>query len=103
MTIRLDRLKLIAATKELLQAEDDLTQLAQGLQAEVPSNWPTPLYDHEARQHFFRVVSENAEAVGWTAWYILLCDESGSKTLIGSVGGCGLPDDEGSIVKRATS
>ena len=96
--IRLDRLELIAATKELLKAEAELPHLAQGLQAEVPNNWPTPLYDNDARQYFLRVVSENAEAVGWTAWYIVLCDESGSKTLIGSVGACGLPDDEGKIV-----
>ena len=98
LTIRLDRLELIAATKELLHAEEDLPRFAQGLQADIPSNWPTPLYDSDARQHFLRIVNENTEAVGWTAWYILLCDEAGSKTLIGSVGACGLPDEDGDIV-----
>ena len=98
LTIRLERLELIAATKELLQAEADRPQLARGLQAEVPSNWPTPLYDNNARQFFLTVVSENSEAVGWTAWYILLPDESGRKILIGGVGACGLPDEEGKIV-----
>jgi len=43
-------------------------------------------------------VSENPEAVGWTAWYILLLGGSGEKTLIGAVGACGLPDDDGTIV-----
>lgn len=98
LTLRLDRLELIAATKELLQAEADLPLLAKCLQAEVPNNWPTPLYDNDARQFFLTVVSENAEAVGWTAWYILLREESGKRTLIGAVGACGLPDEEGKIV-----
>jgi [ribosomal protein S5]-alanine N-acetyltransferase len=58
-----------------------------------------PLYDADARQHFLRVVTENPEAVGWTSWYILLLrNESEKKTLIGSVGACGLPDDDGTIV-----
>ncbi len=97
-TIRLDRLELIAATKELLQAEADHSQLARGLEADVPDNWPTPLYDNDARQFFLTVVSENPVAVGWTAWYILLPDQQGKKTLIGGVGACGLPDEEGKIV-----
>mgnify|MGYP001063159820 CR=1 FL=1 len=98
LTIRLDRLELVAATKQLLQAEDDLRQLTQCLQADVPGNWPMPLYDNDARQHFLRVLSENPESVGWTAWYILLLDDVGPRTLIGSVGACGLPDDSGTIV-----
>lgn len=98
LTIRLDRLELIAATEALLQAEEDVLQLAQRLQAEIPHNWPTPLYDSDARQFFLGVVSENSKAVGWTAWYILLIDQVGKKTLIGAVGACGLPDDEGKIV-----
>jgi RimJ/RimL family protein N-acetyltransferase len=98
LTIRLERLELIAATAELLQAEADHPQLARCLQADVPDNWPTPLYDNDARQFFLTVVSENPNAVGWTAWYILLSDESGRRTVIGGVGACGLPDDDGKIV-----
>jgi RimJ/RimL family protein N-acetyltransferase len=98
LTIRLDRLELVAATRELLQAEDDLRQLTQCLQADVPGNWPMPLYDNDARQHFLRVLCEIPESVGWTAWYILLLDDAGRRTLIGSVGACGLPDDSGIIV-----
>jgi RimJ/RimL family protein N-acetyltransferase/ribosomal protein S18 acetylase RimI-like enzyme len=98
LTIQLARLQLIAATKELLQAEADPTQLARCLQADVPDNWPTPLYDNDARQFFLSVVTEKPEAVGWTTWYILLLDTSGKKTLIGGVGACGLPDEDGKIV-----
>ena len=98
LTIRLDRLELIAATKEMLQAEEDLERLGQHLRADVPANWPTPLYDSDARQHFLRVVNENSEAVGWTAWYVLLLDDTRKRTLTGAVGACGLPDEEGKIV-----
>jgi hypothetical protein len=89
VSIRLNRLELIAATQELLQAEADHLRLARELQAEVPGNWPTPLYDNDARQFFLSVVRENPEAVGWTAWYILLRDPRGKNTLIGGVGACG--------------
>lgn len=98
LSIQTERLNLIAATKELLQAECDHRLLARCLQAVVPENWPTPLYDKDARQFFLTVVSENPDAVGWTTWYILLRGESGEKTLIGGVGACGLPDKEGQIV-----
>jgi len=98
LTLRLNRLELIAATKELLQAEKNLEELGRGLQAEVPDNWPPPLYDNNARQFFLTVVSADAEAVGWTTWYILLPNASGKKTLIGGVGACGLPDEDGKIV-----
>jgi [ribosomal protein S5]-alanine N-acetyltransferase len=98
LSIGMDRLEMIAATKELLQVESDHSQLAQGLQAKIPANWPPPLYDADARRFFLTVVSENPDAVGWTAWYIVLRRESGKKTLIGSVGACGLPDKEDKIV-----
>jgi RimJ/RimL family protein N-acetyltransferase len=98
LKIGLDRLEMVAATKQLLEAEADSSQLARSLQAEVPGNWPTPLYDNDARQYFLRVLSDNPDAVGWTAWYILLLDEAGRKTLIGSMGAGGLPDDNGTIV-----
>lgn len=98
LKIQLDRLEMVAATKQLLEAEADHSQLAQGLQAEVPSNWPTPLYDNDARQFFLRVLTENPNAVGWTAWFIVLPAEANRKTLIGSMGACGLPDDQGTIV-----
>jgi [ribosomal protein S5]-alanine N-acetyltransferase len=98
LSIQLDRLELVAATKELLQAETDHSQLARCLQAEVPSNWPTPLYDDDARQFFLSIVTENPEAVGWTNWYILLHEESGNRTLIGGIGACGLPNENGEIL-----
>jgi len=98
LVIHLARLELVAATPELLRAEDDLPQLARHLAADVPSNWPPPLYDREARLHFLRVVSENPAAVGWTTWYVLVRQETGVPTLIGGVGAVGPPDDDGAIL-----
>jgi len=98
LIIRLDRLELVAATEEILLAEADHRQLAGRLQAEVPSNWPMPLYDHEARRFFLEIVRANPAAVGWTTWYILRPEHPGTKTLIGAVGACGLPDVDGTIV-----
>jgi len=71
LTIQLDRLALIAATEELLQAEADHMQLAHGLRAEVPDNWTTPLYDSDAGRFFLTVVSQITQAVGWTALHYL--------------------------------
>jgi RimJ/RimL family protein N-acetyltransferase len=98
LAIRLARLELVAATPELLQAEDDVAQLARHLAADVPRNWPPPLYDREARLHFLRVVSESPAAVGWTTWYVLVRQETGVPTLIGGVGAVGPPDDDGAIL-----
>jgi RimJ/RimL family protein N-acetyltransferase len=97
-TIRSERLELIAATKDLLEVDRDLRMLASALQAEVPDNWPMPLYDDGARQFFLGIVTEHPEAVGWTAWYILLPNASGRATLIGSIGACGMPDSQGKII-----
>ncbi len=98
LSIRSNRLKLVAATAELLLAEEDREQLGDKLRAQVPDNWPMPLYDVDARQFFLRVVTDTPAAVGWTGWYILLPDETGQTTLIGSVGACGPPDENGVIL-----
>ena len=58
LAIQLDRLELVAATQELLEAEDDLRRLVLGLKAIIPGNWPMPLYDSDARNHFRHVLSE---------------------------------------------
>jgi ribosomal-protein-alanine N-acetyltransferase len=97
LTLRLDRLELVAATPELLRLDNKLPQLAEALQAEVPANWPTPIYDAEARSHFLTLMREHPEAAGWTAWYILQLNDRGRKTLIGTVGAIGPPSPEGVI------
>ncbi|MEN6626513.1 MAG: GNAT family N-acetyltransferase [Candidatus Sumerlaeia bacterium] len=96
--IRTGRLELIAATPQLLDAEGDHRQLSILLNADIPANWPTPLYDGDARNFFHRVLTENPETAGWTSWYILLVGEDGAKTLAGAVGACGLPDPDGNMI-----
>jgi [ribosomal protein S5]-alanine N-acetyltransferase len=95
--LQLDRLELVAATPELLRAEDDLPRLAEALQADVPANWPTAIYDADARSHFLSLMQEHPEAAGWTVWYILRLNGSGRKILIGAVGAVGPPSEDGVI------
>ena len=97
LVLRLERMELVAATVDTLQAEDDLPSLAQLLQAEVPSNWPTPMYDADARSHFRALMREKPESYGWTVWYILLFQDAGPRTLVGAVGAIAPPSDGGTI------
>lgn len=93
LTLKLERLELVAATADMLQAEADLSQLAQTLQVDVPANWPTPMYDANARGYFLALLREKPEAFGWAVWYILLPNDAGPKTLIGAMGALGQPSD----------
>lgn len=40
----------------------------------------------------------DSAAAGWTSWYVILPDGAGRKTLIGSVGAGGPPDESGAIM-----
>ena len=96
-TLRLNRLELRAATIDMLRAEDDRAQLAKLLLANVPENWPTPMYDANARSHFLTLMQEKPESLGWAVWYIFCLQENGPKTLIGATGAIGPPSDDGTI------
>lgn len=94
--IRTERLELRAATLAMLEAERDHPRLAKLLNATVPVNWPTPMYDADARSHFLSLMREHPEALGWAVWYIFLL-ENGQKTLIGATGAIGPPSADGTI------
>ena len=96
ITLQTERLELTAATAEMLEAEEDRSRLANLLQADVPPNWPTPMYDADARAHFLALMRERPDALGWAVWYIALA-EAGRKTLIGATGAIGPPSDDGVI------
>lgn len=98
LTIETERLELIAATVESLEVETDLPRLRALLHVDVPENWPMPLYDDDARQQFLSVLNADPAAAGWTSWYIIVPDGAGRKTLIGSVGAGGPPDESGAIM-----
>jgi [ribosomal protein S5]-alanine N-acetyltransferase len=96
ITLRTERLELTAATLEMLQAEEDQPRLAGLLNADVPANWPTPLYDAQARSYFTTLMREQPDALGWAVWYVFLV-ENGRKTLIGAAGATAPPSAEGTI------
>lgn len=95
----LDRVRLVPGTVELLEAEDEPARFSQLLQATVPAGWPPGFYDRPAREFFLEVLRTRPDAVGWTVWYVVLPGSEGdSPVVIGAIGACGPPDDQGEIV-----
>ncbi len=96
-TIRTQRLDLVPATIEHLDAEllcpDRLTGL---LDAVVPDGWPPGEYDRPAVEFFRRRLVENPDAQGWYAWYAIERSvEGGLAMLVGAGGYFGPPAPEG--------
>lgn len=66
-----DRLRLIAATAETVEAEiKDHGQLADLLQADVPKNWPPDLTE-DVLETTIRKLKADPARVGWYSWYIV--------------------------------
>ena len=85
--IRTERLDLIPATLEILEADrDDHQKLARLLSAAVPGSWPPPLLDEETLGEFIRMTAENADPL-FITWYWVWDDpaEEG-RVLVGSGG-----------------
>jgi [ribosomal protein S5]-alanine N-acetyltransferase len=95
--IETSRLKLVASTLDLLDAELESNQrLASMLNAHVPEGWPPGEYDRPAIQYFRDRLAENPEAVGWYGWYALFqSDDDGMWSVVGAGGFFGPPDREG--------
>jgi len=85
--IRTERLDLIPATLEILEADrDDHQKLARLLSAAVPGSWPPPLLDDETLGEFIRMTAENADPF-FITWYWVRDDPAeGERVLIGSGG-----------------
>ena len=91
-----DRLRLVAATPDLLQADlDGRETLAQALGVNVPEQWPPELFDRPAVKYGIRQLQNRAEA-GWGAWYLLHFD-GGGWNVVGVCGFKGRPDAAGSV------
>jgi RimJ/RimL family protein N-acetyltransferase len=90
--IRTDRLDLIPATLEILEADrDDHQKLARLLSAAVPGSWPPPLLDEETLGEFIRMTAENADPF-FITWYWVRDDSAeGSRVLVGSGGTASAP------------
>lgn len=98
MKFETQRLELIAATQELLQAElNDQTFLSAELQARVPNNWPPEFYDTQALNFTLNQLEGNPEHVGWWSWYIVLKTNPEGRVLIGVGGFKGAPDESNNV------
>jgi ribosomal-protein-alanine N-acetyltransferase len=70
--LRTPRLRLVAATLEMAQAElNDRARLARLLGAELPPGWPPPFNDDDSARFFLEYLTRHPRAVGWMAWYFI--------------------------------
>jgi len=85
--IRTERLDLIPATLEILEADrDDRQNLARLLSASIPGSWPPPLLDERTLAEFIRMTAENADPF-FITWYWVRDDPAeGERVLVGSGG-----------------
>jgi RimJ/RimL family protein N-acetyltransferase len=91
-----ERLRLVAASIELMQADlGGQERLSVALDAIVPGEWPPELFDRPALKYAMRQLEQRAEA-GWSFWY-LLRPENGKWRVLGVCGFKGRPDAAGSV------
>ena len=100
MKLSTQRLELVAATYEHIQAElESLEKLAALLDVEIEPGWPPGEYDRGA-QEFFRDILEKADSdtASWYLWYAIRKTTPDQKsTLIGAGGYLGMPNENGEV------
>jgi [ribosomal protein S5]-alanine N-acetyltransferase len=97
---RTERLELVAATLEHLDAElSGPDALGALLGVTVPASWPPGDYDEDALQYFIARLEEAGEsAVGWYHWYGMDLGSDGEpKSLVASAGYRGPPAEDGVV------
>ena len=95
--LRTERLELVAATLELVQAERmGSVHLEKKLGAHVPPSWPPPLNDGDSLRWTIEQLSQDPALVGWVCWYFLH-REHGTKRAVGVGGFAGRPDAKGVV------
>ena len=96
-TLESDRMTLVAANQELIEADlADPEILAELLAAEVPENWPPDLYERHAMQFALQQLQEPVDQAGWSFWY-LLTQSAETPQVLGICGFKGRPDESGSV------
>jgi ribosomal-protein-alanine N-acetyltransferase len=96
-TLESDRMTLVAATQELIEADlADSGKLAELLSAEVPDNWPPDLYERQAMQFALEQLRGPVDQAGWSFWY-LLTRSAEQPQVLGICGFKGRPDEAGSV------
>ncbi len=86
------RLKLVAGTLELAQAEiHDVSAFARMLEVPTPQVWPPPLNDEHSQRYFLESLQKTGpDDAGWNLWFCLLREP---RHLVGSAGFKGCPRD----------
>jgi [ribosomal protein S5]-alanine N-acetyltransferase len=96
LRIETERLRLVAGTKRLAQA--NRLKLASLLGADITGSWPPPILADILPVWADRLSAE-PELAGWLYWYVVLKDEEGDEdVLIGSAGFNGLDPETGTLL-----
>lgn len=96
--LRTSRLDLVCATPAMLLGELGEGSLADAVGASVPDGWPPELFDADAVAWMLGWVTDHAADARWGPYYIVLRDDAeGGRTLVGTGGYKGPPDEEGRV------
>jgi RimJ/RimL family protein N-acetyltransferase len=100
LEFRTKRLRMVAATPELLQLELDAPSVfSDRLNAALPEDWPPGEYDRDAIRFFLeQTIAGGNSVAGWFGWYLLLDAEEGDGSFLAGCGGyIGPPDAVGQV------
>lgn len=98
MRIRTERLELVAATLDHIEADmASPEELGRLLGAAIPPSWPPGEYDRSAMEFFHARLSESPEAIGWYGWYAIHRPDDGDAAVVGAGGFLGPPGPEGAV------
>jgi [ribosomal protein S5]-alanine N-acetyltransferase len=99
MTLRTERLELVAASLEHIRAElSGPAVLATLLHAHVSGSWPPGEYDRDALEFFKSKLEEAPNGVGWYGWYVMSLGPDGSRqSVVAGAGFLGPPSPDGVV------
>lgn len=95
--IRTQRLRLVPATLELLNAElEGRDSFERVLGVPVPAEWPPEYYDRAATEHTLNCLTNHPDKPGWWLYYIILVHQD-EPVAVGTSGYTGPPDADGIV------
>jgi RimJ/RimL family protein N-acetyltransferase len=98
LTIRTERLDLVAATLAHLDSElKSPSELGAILCARVPDGWPPGEYDRPAIEFFRARLAEETDGAGWYTWYAVERSPHGQCATVVGAGGYFGPPTRGSV------